>query len=89
MTTFEELRAAAPIDALLLAQSLWSGDHTATDILMRYCEPWTVARELADWLRVAVTKALECGAGPEFGDVHEFDVLARWLQGVQQRQAAR
>ncbi|MBZ4620989.1 hypothetical protein [Mycobacterium avium] len=86
--TFEERRAAARIDALLLAQSLWSDDELATNILMRYCDPLAVACELAAWLRTAVTKALECGAGPEFGDLHEFDVLARWLQDVQQEKTS-
>lgn len=87
MMTVQDRRAAAPVDALLIAQSLWSGDETATAILMRYCEPWSVIRQLADWLRVAVTKALDSGAGPEFGDIHEFDVLARWLQDVQRKTA--
>lgn len=82
--TCQERRAAAPVDALLLAQALWSGDETAAVIIARYCDPHAVIRELAGWLRCAVTKALECGAGPEFGDLHEFDVLARWLHDVQQ-----
>lgn len=71
------------LDALLLAQSRWRDDHEAADVVAKYSDPWAVSQQLTDWLRVAVQKALECGAGPEFDDSTEFDVIARWITDVQ------
>ncbi|MBB5162487.1 hypothetical protein [Mycobacterium sp. AZCC_0083] len=88
MTDFRNPTAAAPVDALLLAQARWRDDREAADIVARYSDPWAVNRELVDWLRVAVQKALECGAGPEFGDHDELDVIARWISGVPAQQGA-
>lgn len=82
MTSLDRV-AAAPVDALLLAQARWRGDREATDVVEKYSDPWATSRQLADWLRVAVQKALECGAGPEFGDHDEFDVIARWIVDIQ------
>jgi hypothetical protein len=75
--------AAAPVDAVLLAQARWRDDTEAADVIEKYSDPWATSRQLADWLRVAVQKALEYGAGPEFNDHDEFDVIARWLVDVQ------
>jgi hypothetical protein len=75
---------AAPMDALLLAQSLWRQDHEATAIITGLVDPVATNRELANWLRVAVQKALEYGAGPECGDTDEFAVIARWISGAPQ-----
>lgn len=81
--THPDRTAAAPVDALLLAQARWRDDTAAATVVSKYCDPWATNRQLTDWLRVAVQKALECGAGPEFGDHDEFDVIARWIQDVQ------
>ncbi|CAM4413728.1 hypothetical protein MB901379_03886 [Mycobacterium basiliense] len=81
---FPDRTAAAPLDALLLAQTLWRDDHEATQLLFRDCDPYAVTRQLAGWLRCAIQTALAYGAGPEFGDENEFDVLRRWIQDVQQ-----
>jgi hypothetical protein len=75
---------AAPMDALLLAQSLWRQDYAAAEVLTRLSDPVAINRELATWLRVAVQKALEYGAGPECGDADEFAVIARWISGAPQ-----
>jgi hypothetical protein len=83
---FQNRTAAAPVDALLLAQAHWRNDKEAAFVVAKYSDPWAINRQLASWLRVAVQKALECGAGPEFGDRDEFDVIARWIREVQSTQ---
>lgn len=84
MTTFAQRTKAAPVDALLIAQAVWAGDTATRDYVLSNADPWETTRQLAAWLRTAIQKALALGAGGEFGDVHEFDVIARWLHDVQQ-----
>lgn len=79
--SFQKRSAAAGMDALLLAQARWRDDHTAEYIIAKHCDPAEVNRVLAGWLRTAVQKALEYGAGAEMDDHDELDVVARWISG--------
>jgi hypothetical protein len=76
--------AAAPVDALLIARAFLTDDDTATQLLLKHCDPYSTTLQLAGWLRTALAEALEHGAGAQFGETTPIDVLNRWIQTADQ-----
>jgi hypothetical protein len=77
---------AAPVDALLIARAFRpDGDDHATTIVLKHSDPYSVALQLAGWLRAAIEVALQHGAGESFGDTCVDDVLDRWLSGEREK----
>lgn len=74
---------AAPVDALLIARAFVSDDDDAVQLLLKHCDPWSCTLQLAGWLRTAIDVALKHGAGERIGCHNVDDMLAFWLNIVQ------
>lgn len=81
--------AAAPVDALLIAEQFWRDNDETCGLLLKHCDPWSVILQMSGWLRASVRETLALGGGERFGDTDEFDVLARWLEIIRNEQETK